>query len=148
MTFSTRRKTAEGLIAAFNKMDVDTIISYRSSECVRRFLPLSMGLGEQDNATYRTSLLKLRAIFHNFSLKINDLIEDSAANRVCLSLNARADTMAGEYVNEYMWLLDFDKTCTKITLSQEFSDTVMERDFFPKLKAAMEKQQAGQTNGK
>ncbi|KAK4697978.1 hypothetical protein P7C71_g197, partial [Lecanoromycetidae sp. Uapishka_2] len=147
MTVSTRRRTAEALVAAFNNMDVDTIISYRSPNCIRRFLPLSMGLGEQDNATYRTSLLKLRAIFHNFSLKISDLIEDDTANRICLSLKARADTVAGEYVNEYMWLLDFDKTGTKITLSQEYSDTVMERDFSPKLKAAMAKQQAARTNG-
>jgi hypothetical protein len=147
MTISTRRKTAEALVAAFNNMDVDTIVSYRSPDCTRRFLPLSMGLKDQDNITYHRSLLKLRAIFHNFSITIKDLLEDHEANRICLSLNARADTMAGEYVNEYMWLLDFDETGKKITLSQEYSDTVMERDFFPKLKAAMEKHQAGQTNG-
>lgn len=147
MTLSTRRRTAEALVAAFNNMDVDTIVSYRSPKASRRFLPLSMGLADQDNATYHHSLLKLRAIFHNFSLKINDLLEDKDANRVCLSLNARANTMVGEYVNEYMWLLDFDETGSKILLSQEFSDTVMERDFYPKLKAAMEKQQAEQVNG-
>ena len=143
MKGSTRRMTAEALVAAFNDMDVDRIISYRSPECIRKFLPLSMGLADQDNATYKRSLLKLRAIFHNFSLKINDLLEDDDANRICLSLKARADTMAGEYVNEYMWLLDFNELGTRITLSQEFSDTVMERDFSPKLKAAVLKQQAG-----
>ena len=41
-----------------------------------------------------------------------------------MSLSARADTAAGEYVNEYMWLLDFDESGTKITRSKEYSDTV------------------------
>ena len=45
--------------------------------------------------------------------------------------------MAGEYVNEYMWLLDFDESGEKITCSKEYSDTILARDFFPKLKAAM-----------
>lgn len=46
--------------------------------------------------------------------------------------------MAGEYVNEYMWLLDFDESGEKITCSKEYSDTILARDFFPKLKAAMD----------
>ena len=45
--------------------------------------------------------------------------------------------MAGEYVNEYMWLLDFNENGEKITCSKEYSDTIMARDFFPKLRAAM-----------
>lgn len=52
-------------------------------------------------------------------------------------LRARADTLAGEYVNEYMWTLNFDDSETKITRVDEFVDTVMNRDFWPKLKAAM-----------
>ena len=55
-------------------------------------------------------------------------------------LSARADTAAGEYVNEYVWLLDFDDKGEKITRSKEFSDALMARDFFPKLKEAMGRQ--------
>ena len=56
--------------------------------------------------------------------------------------------MAGEYVNEYMWLLEFDKA-GMILESREFSDSVMEREFFPKLKEAMERRQAEKKmNGK
>lgn len=124
MSISPQRKTAEAVVAAFNRMDVEAVISHRSPDCVRQFLPLSMGLKDQNNATYSKSLINLRAIFHNFYLTINDLVEDRDARRICLSLNARADTMAGEYVNEYMWLLDFDESGTKIRRSKEFSDTV------------------------
>ena len=139
--WTAQRKTAEAVIAAFNAMDVETIISYRNERCTRTFLPASMGLQPQDNATYYSSLKALKAIFHNFSLTINDLVEDKEAHRICMWLSAKADTLAGEYVNEYMWLLEFDSS-GKILSSKEFSDSVMEREFFPKLRAAMAKQQA------
>ena len=96
-----------------------------------------MGFSPQNNATYGDSLNQLLTIFHNFSCTINDLLEDKQANRICLYLSARGDTVAGEYVNEYMWLLDFDESGEKITRSKEYSDTALARDFFPKLKAAM-----------
>ena len=52
-------------------------------------------------------------------------------------LSAKADTAAGEYVNEYVWLLDFDESGERIVRTKEYSDNVMARDFFPKLKEAM-----------
>lgn len=137
MTISPQRRTAESLVAAFNNMDVDSIIAHRSPDCLRHFIPSSMGFSPQDNATYGDSLNQLLTIFHNFSCTINDLLEDKQANRICLYLSARGDTVAGEYVNEYMWLLDFDESGEKITRSKEYSDTALARDFFPKLKAAM-----------
>ena len=137
MTISPQRRTAESLVAAFNNMDVDSIIAHRSPDCLRHFIPSSMGFSPQDNATYGDSLNQLLTIFHNFSCTINDLLEDKQSNRICLYLSARGDTVAGEYVNEYMWLLDFDESGEKITRSKEYSDTALARDFFPKLKAAM-----------
>lgn len=56
-------------------------------------------------------------------------------------LSARADTVAVEYINEHVWLDDFDDE-GKIVEAKEFSDSVMERDFYPKSQAAMMKQQA------
>lgn len=137
MTVSRQRQTAEAVVAAFNNMDVDSIIAHRSPDCLRHFIPKSLGFSPQNNATYGDSLHQLSGIFHNFSCTVNDLLEDKQANRICLYLSARGDTVAGEYVNEYMWLLDFDESGEKITCSKEYSDTVLARDFFPKLKAAM-----------
>lgn len=137
MTVSQQRKTVEAVVAAFNNMDVDAIIAHRSPDCLRRFIPKSLGNSPQDNATYGDSLRQLSGVFQNFSCTINDLIEDKQANRICLYLSARGDTVVGEYVNEYMWLLDFDESGEKITCSKEYSDTALARDFFPKLRAAM-----------
>lgn len=146
MTVSQKRKTAETVVAAFNNMDVDAIISHRSPDCLRHFIPKSLGFSPQSNAVYGNSLHQLAGIFHNFSCTINDLLEDHQSNRICLYLSARGDTDAGEYVNEYMWLLDFDESGKKITCSKEYSDTALARDFFPKLKAAMTKRSEQSTS--
>ena len=76
---------------------------------------------------------------------VHDVVEDTAARRICMYLRARADTVVGEYVNEYMWTLDFDESGTKITKVNEFVDTVMNRDFWPKLQQAMKARKAQQT---
>ena len=141
MATSAQRQTAEAIVAAFNNMDIDAIISHRSPTCMRHFLPASMNNKPQDNTTYATHLHQVRAIFKNFSLTVNDILEDKDAKRMCLWLSARADTAVGEYVNEYVYLWDFDDTGTKITCSKEYSDTLMAKEFFPKLRAAMDAQQ-------
>lgn len=142
---SPQRQTAAAVVAAFNAMDVDAIISHRATDALRYFVPATMGHKPQGNETYAGSLRRLRAIFQTFSLTINDILEDGETHRICMWLTAKADTTAGEYVNEYVWLLDFDETGTKITTSKEYSDTLMSKEFFPKLEAAMKAQRAGQT---
>ena len=144
MSKSTQRQTSEAVVEAFNRMDIDAIMLYRSADCLRYILPSTLGHPPTNNEQYRSHLGKLKPIFSNFSLVINDLIEDSAEHRICMYLRARADTLAGEYINEYMWTLDFDETGTKITKVNEFVDTVMNRDFWPKLSAAMKERQRTQ----
>lgn len=131
------RKTAGEIVAAFNRMDVDAIMSYRAPECRRYLFPSSMSLDSQDNATYAASLHQLRTVFSNFSLKMTDLIEDCDSQRICLWLAAKADTAAGLYLNEYVWLLEFDELGEHVTKTNEFSDSSMAKDFFPKLRIAM-----------
>ena len=102
MSSSPQRQTAVKVVEAFNRMDIDTIISYRSPDCMRYILPSTLGHPPTDNETYRTSLERLKPIFSNFNLTVHDLIEDQNAGRICMQLKARADTLAGEYINEYM----------------------------------------------
>ena len=144
MAKSTQLQTAEAVVSAFNSMDIDTIISYRTPGCMRYILPSTLGHPPTDNARYASHLQKLKPIFKNFSLTVNDVVEDKEAHRICMWLKARADTLAGEYVNEYMWTLDFTEDGTKITKVNEFVDTVMNHDFYPKLSAAMKAHQAAQ----
>lgn len=141
MSHSAQRQTALALVESFNRMDVPAIVDARAPGCLRHLYPTAMAQPPQDTASYSKSLTSLHAIFKNFSLTIDELIEDTASNRICMWLSARADTAAGEYINEYVWLLDFDESGKKITRTKEFSDSVMARDFFPKLRAAMKEEQ-------
>ena len=140
---SAQRQTAEAVVEAFNHMDIDTIVSYRSDDCMRYILPSTLGHPPTNNEQYRASLQRLKPIFSNFSLTVHDLLEDRDTRRISMYLTARADTLVGEYINEYMWSLDFDDT-GKITRATEFVDTVMNRDFWPKLLSAMKEHQKSQ----
>ncbi|CAL8578710.1 hypothetical protein XPA_004480 [Xanthoria parietina] len=140
MPDSPQRRTALALVESFNRMDVPAIIAPRTPSCLRHFYPTAMAQPPQDTTSYAKSLQSLRTIFRNFSLTLDELIEDASnpqQPRICMWLSAKADTAAGEYVNEYVWLLDFDESGERIVRTKEYSDNVMARDFFPKLKEAM-----------
>jgi hypothetical protein len=133
MSPSPQRQTALAVVAAFNSMDVDAIISHRSPGCMRHILPSTLSLAPTNNTEYAIQLQKLTAVFLNFELTVHDIVEDRDARRLVMWLKARADTLAGEYVNEYMWTLDFDETGEKIVCMREFVDTIVNREFWPKV---------------
>lgn len=127
--------TALAIVAAFNEMDIPTILSHRHPSALRTFVPASLG-APQSKTAYASSLHSLRAIFKNFSLVVNDMLEDKEARKICLWCSARADTVVGEYVNEYVWLMEFDEEGL-VMASKEYSDTAAQREFWPRLKEAM-----------
>ncbi|MCJ1325732.1 hypothetical protein MMC10_002395 [Thelotrema lepadinum] len=135
--FTRQRQTANAYVAAFNAMDIDAIASLRAPSALRYILPSTLGHPPQDNAQYIGSLRKLLSIFRNFSLTCHNVVEDAPERHVVMYLTARGDTDAGEYINEYVWFLDFDEAGESITGHKEFVDTVMNRDFWPKLANAL-----------
>ena len=135
---TAQRQTADRLVAAFNRMDIPAIISFRHPDCIRQILPASLNIKPQNNATYEKSLHQLIVIFQNFNLEAHEVVEDIEARKLTMWLSARADTAAGEYINEYMWTLDFDESGQKILRQKEFVDAVVNKEFFPKLQAAMD----------
>lgn len=144
MSPSKQRQTALSVVSAFNNMDIEGIISHRAPSCMRHILPSSLNIAPTNNTEYAEHLQKLIPIFSNFDLTVQDIVEDREAHRIVMWLKARADTMAGEYVNEYMWTLDFDETGERIVRMHEFVDTVVNRDFWPKLSKAMKEYRAAQ----
>ena len=144
MSTTPQRQTALAVVDAFNRMDIDEIISHRSSDCMRYILPSTLGHSPTNNEQYAAHLRKLKPVFQNFNLTVNDVLEERESHRICMYLRARADTLAGEYINEYMWTLDFDETGTKITKVNEFVDTGVNVNFWPKLARAMRDTQSAQ----
>lgn len=134
---SVQRLVAEELVDAFNRMDIDEIMSKRADGCMRHILPASLGQKPTNNDQYRATLQSLRPIFKNFRLTVHDVLEDRDARRVSMYLKARADTLAGEYLNEYQWTMTFDETGQKIVHWTEFVDSSIYHGFWPKLSEAM-----------
>lgn len=137
MTKSKQRQTAEAAVAALNNMDVAAYISLRSPDCIREIVPKSLKISQADNDTYERHLNRLHPIFRNFELTVNDVVEDRDARKICMWLSARADTVVGEYVNEYVWTMTFDESGEKIVHMREFVDAIVQREFWPKLREAM-----------
>ncbi|KAF2815077.1 uncharacterized protein BDZ99DRAFT_363536, partial [Mytilinidion resinicola] len=128
-----QRITAHALVAAFNRMDNAAIMAVRAPHCLRTFHPKSLNLPPQDNAAYKRNLDSMASVFANFSLTVTDVVEDVVARKISMWLEARGDTAAGEYVNEYVWNMEFDEAGQQIVGWREFVDVGMARDFFPKL---------------
>ncbi|MCJ1411287.1 hypothetical protein MMC19_005375 [Ptychographa xylographoides] len=122
-------------------MDLSAIIAFRSSDCVQQILPLSLKLPPQDNATYAKRLGYVIPAFRNFNLTVQDIVEDVKACKICMWLSASANSTAGEYLNEYMWIMEFDKTGEKLISMKEFVDTAMQKEFFPKLQKSLAQEQ-------
>ena len=136
MAPTIQRQTANALIDAFNRMSIPNIMSLRTPECMRQILPYSLKYPAQSNDVYRESLKSIIPAFRNFSLTVYEIIEDVEQKKIMMHLKARADTAAGEYVNEYMWVLKFDEQ-GKISDQKEYVDVGVNRDFLPKLQAAL-----------
>lgn len=134
---STQRLVALDLVDAFNRMDIDDIISKRADGCMRYILPASLEQKPTNNDQYRTTLENLLPIFSNFELTVCDILEDREARRISMYVKARADTLAGEYINEYQWTMTFDEAGQKIVHWSEFVDSSIFYGFWPKLREAM-----------
>ncbi|KAF2501447.1 hypothetical protein BU16DRAFT_522420 [Lophium mytilinum] len=120
-------------------MDNAAIIAARAPSCLRHFHPKSLNYPPQDNAAYKRNLDSMHSVFANFSLTVTDCVEDVAARKISMWLEARGDTAAGEYVNEYVWNMEFDEAGEKIVGWREFVDVGMARDFFPRLMVEVRK---------
>jgi hypothetical protein len=136
---SKQRQTADALITAFNAQDTNTIISLRTTDCMRHFLPSSLNITPQDNTRYLSELNALNQIFTSFKLTVNDVIEDLEQRKIAMFVSAFGETPVGDYNNEYVWRMKFDEAGEKIAEWTEYVDAGMVKDFFPKLKAELKK---------
>lgn len=134
------RQIADALVAAFNTMDIDAIISLRTSDCKRTFLPTSLGYAPQSNDAYRANLLGMKSVFTSFQVTVDDVIEGTSTDqrkKIVMFVRAKGDTPVGEYKNEYVWKMAFDESEQKVSEWEEYVDVGMTRDFYPLLKGEM-----------
>jgi|SRR5690242_9046966 len=146
---SKERQTADKLVAAYNALDIDTIIALRTPDCERAFLPsTSLKYPPQSNTSFRQNLTGLAAVFTSFSIVVDDVIEgtnDAGATRIVMYVSAFGETAAGPYRNQYVWRMGFSEDGGLIKEWTEFVDVGVARDYYPKLKEEIiKKMQGGQ----
>ncbi|MCJ1483962.1 hypothetical protein MMC06_004130 [Schaereria dolodes] len=141
MSLTAQRRTFDALIVAFNHMDIPAIMSFRSPVCTQKIHPLkSNPHPPQDNAAYLKRLSYIIKAFNNFHLEVHEVIEDTLQRKISAWLTAKGETKgAGEYNNEYMWVLEFDEN-GKVVKIKEFVDTLYQKEFFPNLRKVVEEQ--------
>ncbi|KAF3035622.1 hypothetical protein E8E11_004512 [Didymella keratinophila] len=137
---SKERGTADKLVAAYNAMDVDTIIALRTPDCQRVFLPSSLKYPPQSNAFFKQNLTAISQIFTSFKIVVDDAIEGFASDgyaRIIMYVSAFGESPVGEYRNQYVWKMAFTDDGELIREWSEFVDVGMAQDFYPKLKGEM-----------
>ncbi|KAF2132362.1 hypothetical protein P153DRAFT_285012 [Dothidotthia symphoricarpi CBS 119687] len=144
---SKERQTADTIVQAYNRMDIDTIVSLRTPDCKRIFLPSSLKYPSQSNDAFRANLTSMKSIFTNFKVTVHDVIESGSTSAIVIFASARGDTPIGVYENEYVWKMTFEEGGERVCGWSEFVDVGMARDFLPKLMEEMKRratQGAGQ----
>ncbi|KAI1145400.1 hypothetical protein F4825DRAFT_443968 [Nemania diffusa] len=135
---SRRSQTARAIVAAYNTNNLETIMSFRTEDCIQEILPKSLGRPEMDNTAYASWIGPMLPQLRGFTVTIDDLIEDARANKVVILAHSTASTDVGPYANEYVFVFHLNETGDKITRFQEFVDSANSVTFFPKLQEYLE----------
>lgn len=86
------------------------------------------------NAAFRAYMGTIMPLFQSFTPTINQLVEDAAANTIAIWASSVAQTVIGEYRNEYTLLLSFNAEGDKVTKIIEFVDSAYSKEFFARLR--------------
>jgi ketosteroid isomerase-like protein len=86
------------------------------------------------NLEYVAHITPILPLFHKFHMKIHEVIEDIVANKIVISATGSAETLAGPYRNDYIFVLSFNKRGDKVTKVVEFVDSKAALDFTAKIR--------------
>jgi hypothetical protein len=125
-------KTATSFIETYNAWTIESILSIRSPSCIHQTLPASLGVPTRNNAEYATFLKPMLSIFRNLKFIIIDdskTIVDVEARKVVLHCRDQADTNAGRFENEYIFILTMNKDGDLLDEIVEFIDSAYTEEF-------------------
>lgn len=134
--------TAKSLFEVYNKWNVEDIMALRTSDCTHHVLPSSLGQAPLDNNAFRRFLENLMIGIpkgFNFTIDEKAPLVDESAGKVIIFAKSRAETVAGLYANEYIFVVTVDESGTKIAQVDEFVDATILKEFLPRFEAAMAK---------
>ncbi|KAH8678504.1 hypothetical protein BX600DRAFT_431778 [Xylariales sp. PMI_506] len=133
MVSSKLLETALAQIEAYNKWDLDTILSLRTKDCIQQILPASLERPPRTNDEYREYFGTFIPLFKNYNLEVLDTVVDQTAHKVALHAKSTADTPLGPYTNEYMLFFYMTEDDSLINKVVEFVDSASSKQFFGSL---------------
>ena len=129
-------KTVYSVLDGYNKWDIETILGPRTPDCTQQVLPARLERPPLTNAEYREYFTtSVMPYFKGFVVEVLDAIEDPAAHKVALHARSRAETVVGNYANEYVLIMHTTEDDTQVHSIKEFVDSGYSAEFFPKLRA-------------
>ena len=127
--------TAKTAFDRYGEMTPESVIACRSSECVHRIYPTSIGIADRTNQEYSDSVMEIKKTVPNMRLIIQDDFEPliDVTNRMVMThLKSAGDTPFGPLEAEYFMALKMNEEGTKIIEFVEFIDTAYTMDFIRK----------------
>ncbi|KEF56062.1 uncharacterized protein A1O9_07643 [Exophiala aquamarina CBS 119918] len=135
-------ETAIALVEAFETWTIDALLAKRSTKSTQHFLPESLGRSAQDIDGFRRHIEFLMPLVPD-GFKVNarykEPMVDEAARKVAVFAKCSANTVAGPYHNEYIFIIHLNEDGTLADKVEEFLDSSLVRELESRL-AAFEEQ--------
>lgn len=146
---SQRHATAMAFIGDFATLDVPTMLSRRTPDCIHTFSPASLGMPPKDNTQFGDHVTRLKGVLSSFPVTPTTVFEDEAQNAVIVHATSQAkfhdkvkdDGLTDEqwtFRGEYVFMLTMDESGEKIRSLTEFLDSKGTENVFGLMKRAME----------
>ncbi|KAI1132421.1 hypothetical protein F5Y10DRAFT_208010 [Nemania abortiva] len=128
-------KTAKAAFDEYGKMTAESVIAYRSPDCVHRMFPTSAGVANRTNKEYSDFVMELKKTIPNLRLIVQDDFEplvDETTRQVLAHLKSAGDSPYGPCETEYFMALKMNEDGTQIVEFMEFVDTAYTLEFIKK----------------
>ncbi|KAI0876029.1 hypothetical protein GGS24DRAFT_262216 [Hypoxylon argillaceum] len=128
-------KTAKAAFDEYGEMTAESVIAYRSPDCVHRIFPASAGVANRTNKEYSDFVMELKKTVPNLRLIVQDdfgPIVDETTRQVLAHLKSAGDTPYGPCETEYFMALKMNESGTEIIEFVEFVDTAYTLEFIKK----------------
>ncbi|MCJ1404371.1 hypothetical protein MMC11_007596 [Xylographa trunciseda] len=131
---SARYKTALAFIGDFETLDVPTMLSRRTTDCIHTFLPSSLALPPKDNTAFGEHIRRLREIMPKFPVTATEVMEDEEKNVAIVHAFSQAcfhdwvkdagiPSTDWDYQGEYIFVLAMTEAGDKVKRVVEFVDS-------------------------
>jgi len=125
-------KTAKAAFDEYGKMTPESVIAYRSSDCVHRMFPAAAGVADRTNREYSDFVMELKKTVPNLRLIVQDgfgPVIDETNRHVLAHIKSAGDTPFGPCETEYFMALKMNEDATQIIEFVEFVDTAYTLEF-------------------